>query len=154
MTRKLLAATLAAALTSAGCFESLFSQTKPSTPTQTGVQALSGTWSSVSSATTLPSTCTSFKWTVTNIDGDTGSGSFTATCFNNLAIIGTSSGKMSGNTINWTATGVGTNPSVDSCPISLSGTANLDNEQIRVPFSGTTCLGPVSGVEILRKSVQ
>jgi hypothetical protein len=27
----------------------------------------------------------------------------------------------------------------------------MQNNQIRVPFTGTTCLGPVSGTEILRK---
>ncbi len=152
MTRKLLAGTLVAALMSAGCFDSLLSSiTKPSSPTPTGVQALSGTWSSVAPATSLQSTCSDFKWTVTDVNGDTGSGSFTAKCFNNMTVVGTASGKMSGNTITWTATAVGTSPSVDSCPISLSGTATFDNDQIRVPFSGTTCLGAVSGVEILRK---
>ena len=155
MTRKLLAATLAAAVVGAGCNpESLLSSvTKPSTTStssQTGVQALSGTWSSVAPAT-VANTCTSFKWNVTDITGDTGSGSFTAQCFNNMTINGTASGKMSGDTINWTATAVGTSPSIDSCPISLSGTATMDNNQIRVPFTGTTCLGNVSGTEILRK---
>jgi hypothetical protein len=58
---------------------------------------------------------------------------------------------VSGDTVTWTATAVGTSPSIDSCPISLSGTALLQNDQIRVPFTGTTCLGAVSGVEILRK---
>lgn len=154
MTRKLLTATLVAALTSAGCSNSLLSSlTKPSspTPTPTGVQALSGTWSSVAPSTSFSSTCSDFMWIVTDVTGDTGSGSFTAKCFNNMTIAGTASGKMSGNTIAWTATAVGTSPSIDSCPISLSGTATFENEQIRVPFSGTTCLGAISGVEILRK---
>jgi hypothetical protein len=152
MTRKLVTATLVAALTSAGCTNSLLSSlTKPSSPTPTGVQALSGTWSSVAPATSLQSTCSDFMWTVTDINGDTGSGSFTAKCFNNMTITGTASGKVSGDTVTWTATAVGTSPSIDNCPISLSGTALLSNDQIRVPFTGTTCLGAVSGVEILRK---
>ena len=152
MTRNLLTATLVAALTSAGCTNSLLSSlTKPSSPTPTGVQALSGTWSSVAPATSLQSTCSDFMWTVTDINGDTGSGSFTAKCFNNMTITGTASGKVSGDTVTWTATAVGTSPSIDNCPISLSGTAVLSNDQIRVPFTGTTCLGAVSGVEILRK---
>ena len=156
MTCKVLAATLIAAVMSAGCSpDSLLSSlTKPSTTStssQTGVQALSGTWSSVAPATGVANTCTSFKWNVTDINGDTGSGSFTAQCFNNMTINGTASGKLSGDTITWTSTATGTSPSIDSCAISLSGTATMDNNQIRVPFTGTTCLGPVSGVEILRK---
>jgi hypothetical protein len=90
-------------------------------------------------------------WNVTDVNGDTGSGTFTAKCFNNMTIAGTASGKLSGDTITWTATGIGTSPSIDSCPISLGGTATMQNDQIRVPFTGTTCLGAVSGVEILRK---
>jgi len=35
--------------------------------------------------------------------------------------------------------------------VSLTGTAELGVNSIRVPYSGTTCLGPVSGVEILNK---
>jgi hypothetical protein len=152
MTRKLLAATLVASLASAGCFDSLLSSiTKPSSPTPTGVQGLSGTWSSVAPATSFSSTCSDFMWIVTDVTGDTGSGSFTAKCFNNMTVVGTATGKMSGDTVAWTATAVGTSPSIDSCPISLTGTASLQNDQIRVPFTGTTCLGAVSGVEILRK---
>lgn len=156
MRRKLLAATLATALAGAGCspdsvLSSLTKPSTPSTPAQTGVQALGGTWSSVAPATSLGSTCTSFNWNVTDINGDTGSGAFTAQCFNNMTINGTASGQMSGSTITWTAAAKGTSPSIDNCPISLSGTATLDNNQIRVPFTGTTCLGNVSGTEILRK---
>jgi len=33
----------------------------------------------------------------------------------------------------------------------LSGTAELGVDSIRIPYSGTTCLGTVSGVEILNK---
>jgi hypothetical protein len=153
MTRRILAATLAAALTSVGCTDLPFlSQSKSTTtPSATGVQALGGTWSSVSSTTTLQNTCTNFQWTVTDITGNTGTGSFTATCFGNLLVIGTANGVLSGSTLTWTATAVGANASTSDCPISLSGTADLEENQIRVPFSGTTCLGPVSGTEILRK---
>jgi hypothetical protein len=34
----------------------------------------------------------------------------------------------------------------------LSGTATLEsNGQIRIPYTGTTCMGPVSGIETLKK---
>jgi len=150
MTRKVLVPTLVAALASGACFNP-FSPTQPTTPTTTGVQALNGTWASVSSTTTLTNTCTNFRWIVTDINGNTGSGTFTATCFTNMSVSGTATGTMSGDTITWTATAIGRSPTSPDCPISLSGTAVLDNNQIRVPFTGTTCQGPVSGTEILRQ---
>ena len=38
-----------------------------------------------------------------------------------------------------------------ACAITLTGTAELGTDSIRVPYSGDTCLGNVSGVEILKK---
>ena len=34
----------------------------------------------------------------------------------------------------------------------LTGTAEIGVDSIRVPYSGDTCLGKVSGVEVLRKN--
>jgi hypothetical protein len=42
-------------------------------------------------------------------------------------------------------------PDFPSCNVALTGTAELGVNSIRVPYSGTTCLGPVSGVEVLNK---
>ncbi|HUL72179.1 MAG TPA: hypothetical protein VLT86_03710 [Vicinamibacterales bacterium] len=153
MTRQLLVSTLVAALASGACFNPLsqLDQTTATQPSATGVQALSGTWASVSSTTTLTNTCTNFRWMVTDINGSTGSGTFTATCFQNMSVSGTATGTMTGSTITWTATAIGRSPTSADCPISLAGTATLDNGQIRVPYTGTTCLGPVSGTEILRQ---
>jgi hypothetical protein len=39
-----------------------------------------------------------------------------------------------------------------SCEISLTGTAELLSESIRIPYSGDTCLGKVSGVETLKRN--
>jgi hypothetical protein len=151
MTRRTLAAILLAALAGAGC-NIIKDVTQPSpTPSATGPDALSGTWASVSSTTTLQNTCTDFKWLVTSVQDTTGTGTFSATCLGDMAVTGTASGVLSGTTLNWTATATGTSPTVSSCDISLNGTATFENNQIRVPFSGTTCLGPVSGTEILRK---
>jgi hypothetical protein len=105
----------------------------------------------VAPATSLSGRCSDFNWVVTDVTGDTGSGSFTAKCLDNMTVVGTASGQLSGETLTWTATGIGTSPTINNCPISLSGTATMQNNQIRVPFTGTTCLGPVSGTEILRK---
>jgi len=154
MTRALFASMLVAAMATAGCTNLLNDATSTSsnTPSVTGVQAMSGVWSSVSSTTMMPNTCTNFQWIVTAIQDSTVSGSFTATCLGNMAISGTAQGVLSGSTLTWTATAMGTSPTVSDCPISLSGTAEMENaNEIRVPFTGTTCAGPVSGTEILRK---
>jgi hypothetical protein len=39
----------------------------------------------------------------------------------------------------------------ETCAIALSGVATLETDKIRVPYSGTTCVGPVSGTEVLRR---
>jgi hypothetical protein len=149
MRRPLLAATVLAALLAASCFEFL-TQSKTS-PSSTGVDGLNGSWASVSSATTLQDTCTDFAWTVTDISGNTASGTFSATCLDTLQVTGTASGTLSGSTVTWTASGTATGPGGTACPVSLSGTATFDGTQIRIPYSGTTCLGPVSGTEVLRR---
>ena len=148
MRRTLLTLLLVAALVGAGCSKFLSSQTSP-TSTATP-QAMTGSWASVATAT-VTDTCTDFRWTITELTGTTGAGTFTATCLGTMAISGTARGTLSGTTVNWTASATGTSNGV-SCPISLTGTATFDGTQFRIPYSGTTCLGPISGTEILRKS--
>lgn len=152
MTRRIAVAVLAAAL-SAGCSNLLNSLTSSSTaPTPTGVNALNGTWSSVSSATTLTDTCTNFKWAVSTIAGNTGSGTFSATCRGTLLVTGTAQGVVADTKITWTATGIAPVSGQPDCAVTLSGDAVFEPPtQIRVPFTGTTCQGPVSGTEILRQ---
>ncbi len=123
----------------------------PTSPSSAGVSALMGTWAS---ATVAPSasSCTDFKWTVTERTSTTAKGSFSATCLNNLVVAGTAEASLNGSTIAWSAAGNATGPSVPSpCAITLTGTAELGTDSIRVPYSGNTCLGNVSGVEILKK---
>jgi hypothetical protein len=133
-----------------GCmgFEHTSSMTSPSTA---GVSALMGTWASASVAPSA-SSCTDFKWTVTERTSTTAKGSFSATCLTNLLVAGTAEASLSGSTIAWSAAGNATGPGVpSSCSITLTGTAELGTDSIRVPYSGDTCLGKVSGVEILKK---
>jgi len=139
-----LAATLAA-----GCmgFEHTSSMTGPSS---TGMSALMGTWSSASVAPS-PSSCTDFKWTVTDQTSTSARGSFSATCGNNLAVAGTAEAMLAGQTITWSAAGNATSAGLPTCPITLTGTAELGTDSIRVPYSGDTCLGKVSGVEVLKR---
>ena len=155
MKHHILAFALAAAAAAAGCvgFEHKTSVTSPSS---TGIDALMGSWQSISSAPGVipsPSTCTNFHWNPTQQTLTTATGSFSATC-GDIQFAGTASGTLSGSTtVAWNANGTATSASlpVSPCPISLTGTAELGTNSIRVPYSGTTCLGTVSGVEILNR---
>lgn len=138
------------ALAATGCigFERKSSVTGPSAA---GTSAFMGNWSS-SNIIPSPSACSNFKWTVSEQTATSAKGNFSATCAGDLQLTGTAQGQLtSASTLAWSATGNATAPGLTSCAISLTGTAELLVDTIRVPYSGTTCLGPVSGVESLKK---
>src|SRR5262245_7244017 len=120
-------------------------------PSSTGVAGLLGNWSS-SNLVPAAAACSDFKWNVTQQTGNTASGAFSATCAGDLKVSGTANGTLSGSTITWNAQATASVPNLPACPITLSGTAELGVDSIRVPYSGDTCLGKVSGVEMLRKN--
>lgn len=144
-------ATAAAAVTS-GCldFTHTSSLTEP-TSTTSGANALLGVWTSAS-VVPSPSSCTNFQWHATDQTSNSVKGTFSATCAGGLNVSGMAQGTLSGTTVNWSGTGTATAADLPSCPVSLSGTAELGADSIRIPYTGTTCLGPVSGVEILKKN--
>jgi hypothetical protein len=145
-------AVVATCALAAGCIGYESKTTTPNSPTSTTVDALVGTWKSAStSIIPSPSSCTDFTWTPAQQSPTAAMGSFSATCAGGLKVSGTAGGTLSGTTITWAATGIATTPEIPSCSITLNGTAELGVNSIRVPYSGTTCLGPVSGVEILDK---
>jgi hypothetical protein len=138
------------ALAATGCigFEHKSTATGPSA---TGTNAFMGSWSSTNIIPS-PSACTDFKWDVTEQSGTSAKGNFSATCAGDLKLTGSAQGNLtSGTTLSWSATGNATAPGLTSCAISLTGTAELLVDTIRVPYSGDTCLGKVSGVESLKK---
>jgi hypothetical protein len=121
-------------------------------PGATGVAALMGNWASAGAgAVPSPSTCTDFKWSPTEQTQSSAKGSFSASCAGDLKVTGTATATLSGGAIRWEANANASAPALSSCPIALAGTAELGVESIRIPYAGTTCLGPVSGVEILNK---
>lgn len=151
MTRRLLVVAALSAVLSAGCFEFLRQSSSPVSPS-TSPQQLAGTWISTASTTiSLQDSCTNFTWEVTEMVGNSARGNFSALCFGNMQVVGTAQGTINGPIITWTATATGTVPGQPPCAISLQGTADLSGEQIRIPFTGTTCFGPVGGTEILRR---
>lgn len=139
---------LAAAVQAAACVG--FEHESTAGPSGAGLGALMGRWTS-SSVLPSPSTCSDFTWNVTEQTGNTARGSFSATCAGDLKLVGTAQGSLGGSTIAWTAQGTATAPGLPSCAITLSGTAEIGQDSVRVPYSGDTCLGKVSGTEVLRR---
>lgn len=151
MKNRLLVAVLSiAAASAAGCigFER---KSSPTGPTAAGNGTLLGSWSS-SNLIPSPSSCTDFKWNVSEQTATSAKGSFSASCAGDLKVSGTAEGAFTtAGTIAWSGVANATAPGLTSCAVALSGTAELMTDSIRIPYSGTTCLGAVSGVETLRK---
>jgi hypothetical protein len=147
MKNYILATALAFAVAAAGCASFEHTTTAPSAA---GIAGLMGSWASVSGAVPSASSCSDFKWNATEQTGSSAKGSFSATCDGGLKVTGTALGTLSGSVITWTAEGDATTAGI-ACRIALTGTAELGANSIRVPYSGDTCLGRVSGVEILNR---
>ena len=151
MKHRILAAALSACtLVSAGCigYERESSLTGPSAA---GNSALMGSWTS-GNIIPAPGSCSNFVWNVTEQTGTSAKGSFSATCAGDLSVSGTAEGSFNGPaSIGWSGTANATAPGLTSCTVRLTGTAELQVDSIRIPYSGDTCLGRVSGVETLRR---
>jgi len=121
-------------------------------PSSPSAPSLLGNWSSNPLAGMSASSCTGFSWQVTSQSSTSIAGTFSAMCANGIATTGTASGTITGATVPYTVTGNGSVPGFPSCPFSIRGTAIIvDGDTLRIPYSGTTCLGPVSGEDTLRR---
>ncbi|MEO6213108.1 MAG: hypothetical protein ABIP65_05720 [Vicinamibacterales bacterium] len=150
MKNRLLAMLSVSALVAAGC-TSLEHTSSLTGPTAAGSGAFLGSWSS-SNLIPSPSACTDFKWDVTEQTQTRAKGQFSATCAGDLKLSGTAEGLLTtAASLTWSASGNATAPGLTSCAIKLTGTAELQVDTIRVPYSGDTCLGKVSGIESLKK---
>jgi hypothetical protein len=162
--RKLLSAsiiTLAVAVSACTGFqhsESIISPTAPSLPNApSGTSgALTGTWSS-QSALTIPNafSCGNFQWSISDQTASSLAGQFYAICAGVILVAGNASGSLNGagTEVALHVSGTATVQSVLSCPFDLTGTGYIasDKQSIRIPYAGTTCLGPVHGEETLRR---
>lgn len=159
MTRPLAysAAILAATLSigCAGLEQSFTSLAGPSGTSSSSIapSSLLGTWSTSGQSVT-GSSCTNVQWRVTAQSTNALSGEFSADCVGGISISGTASGQLSGDTLPYQITGTGSAPGVAGCAFSLSGTARLEGDAIRIPYSGITCLGPIRGEEVLRRRTE
>jgi len=155
MKNQILVCVAAVSFAAAGCVGFDHSSTVTSPSSKPGIEALTGSWQSVADAGSIipdPNTCTDFKWNATSQTATNASGSFSANC-NGIVFSGFANGTLSGTTVTWGANGTatGSNLPQSPCPITLTGTAELGTNSIRVPYTGSTCMGPVSGVQILNK---
>jgi hypothetical protein len=146
------AAFAAVAALSAGCIE--FSRQATSITGPSGadlsVSAIAGTYRSISSIPS-PDSCTNFAWSVTEKTANSARGNFSASCQNNtLQVSGTAQGTQTGNDITFQVNAIASTGSLN-CPITISGTAVVETNQIRVPYTGTSCFGNVNGTEILKR---
>ena len=83
--------------------------------------------------------------------GTSAAGTFKAACGGGLTLEGSAEGTLNGLTADLKASGTVTGDGID-CPFSLTGTAVPEGlDAVRITYSGTTCLGPVSGSEVLTK---
>lgn len=148
------AALVVACVLAAGC--DLIGKKDTSTPTSptptTSIDAFAGTWQSAT-ASTPPTGCGNLKYTVTPTTATSANVSFTATCASNIAVTGSGAGTLSGNVINWNASGLVAQGGVN-CPFTFtSSKATIDEttKQVVVAYNGTVCGIPVSGTETVKK---
>jgi hypothetical protein len=110
-----------------------------------------GTWKSTTASAPTGSTCGNFEWRVTNQTEGIISGIFLAQCGGNLTVSGSAWAQPNGSTIPIKATAGATAPGIVACDVAFVSTASVDGDTMRVPYSGNTCLGPISGTELLRR---
>ena len=140
----------AAAISASGCIG--YERESSLGPSAVGASALLGNWSS-SNIIPAANSCTDFKWNATEQTTTSAKGSFSATCAGDLKIAGTAQGAFTtSGAITWSAQGNATAPGLSTCGIALTGSAELTTDSIRIPYSGNTCLGAVSGTEILKRN--
>jgi hypothetical protein len=126
----------------------------PASPTEVAKVLGTGSWTSAATAAPAvfnPSSCGNLEWKIATMTPTSASGTFKATCGGGLTLEGKAEGTLSGLTANLKADGTMTGSGV-SCPFALTGTAVPEGlDTVRVTYNGTTCLGPVSGSELLKK---
>jgi hypothetical protein len=112
-----------------------------------------GVWNSQALVAPDPRTCGNFEWKITSQTPTSMAGDFSASCMNGtVEVTGSASGNLNGALVPMTASGQAIAAGMPPCPFALTGTGHILNERsMRVDYTGTTCLGPVSGSETLTK---
>lgn len=144
-----------ATILTGGCELTTEGGMNPNAPSQAG-SLLSGTWRYEASAGSpgFPnaSDCTELELMMEQQSETTYAGSFRAVCTDGVELDGTATGVLVDGVLDVDATGTATLPGFSSCAFTLTGTARMEGDAIRVDYSGTTCLGTISGSELLERS--
>jgi hypothetical protein len=143
---------IAIAVSSAACtdmFKNIFnSPTEPSTTSD--VRSYIGTWAGATIAPAAQS-CGGLLWKITSQTGSQASGEFSATCADDVKLTGTMTATHTDTSIPWAATGTATKGAT-TCPFSMTGTGTFQGtSNIAVSYAGTSCNGPVSGSETIKR---
>jgi hypothetical protein len=140
------------AVSSTACidtFKNLFNS--PTEPSKTDeIRSYLGTWAGPAIAP-IAQSCGSMQWKITSQTGGQAGGEFSATCADGVSLTGTMTATHSDTSIPWAATGTANKGGV-TCPFSMTGTGTFQGtSNILVSYSGTSCNGPVSGSETIKR---
>lgn len=143
---------LAFAISSTACidmFKNIFNS--PTQPSETSeIRSYLGTWAGPA-ITPVAQSCGGMQWKITSQTGGQASGDFSATCADGVTLSGTMTATHGETSIPWAATGTATKAGV-TCPFSMTGTGTFQGtSNIAVNYAGTSCNGPVSGSETIKR---
>ena len=130
-------------------FKNIFNS--PTEPSKTDeIRSYLGTWAGPA-ITPVAQSCGGMQWKVTSQAGGQASGEFSATCADAVKLTGTMTATHGETSIPWAATGTATKSGV-TCPFSMTGTGTFQGtSNIVVNYAGTSCNGPVSGSETIKR---
>jgi hypothetical protein len=143
---------LSLAVSSTACGQILKSiLNSPTEPSNSGdIRSYLGTWTG-STVAPVAQSCGSLLWKITSQTGGQASGDFSATCAGGVALTGTMTATHGETSIPWAATGTATKDAV-TCPFSMTGTGTFQGtSNIVLNYAGTSCNGPVSGSETIKR---
>lgn len=113
-----------------------------------------GTWASPTIGG-LPniSSCTNLQWQISNLSATSVAGSVSAACGGSVTITANLTGELNGSdVVNLTANGQAVALGI-TCGFNLTGVGHREtNDAMRLEYQGMTCLGPISGTEMLRRN--
>jgi hypothetical protein len=119
-----------------------------------GAGPLTGIWAAEADFTSPESwSCTGFQWNVSEQTATSISGSFIGVCSGIVLVTGTASGQLDDKDVTIHVEGTASlQDNVVTCEFALDGVGHIvSNDEMLVEYEGTTCFGPVSGEETLRR---
>ncbi len=139
----------------AGCSKSgQSSNTLPSSPTSSSLDAFVGSWTSpsVAGGSATPAGCSDLKYDIARAaDNQSANVTFSGTC-SGITVAGTGSGSLSGSTLTWSASGTASRGTLVCAFDFRNNTATPEGTNaIRVNYAGTVCGFSVSGSQVFTR---